>query len=166
MELILREAAAAAGLGAGVTCMVLRNCFAVHCLENGASIRALQETLGHASVNTTMEYRRCLLPAELTTVADGMPGADMPQVPVVVVLSQNDSVEASVKDCAVEEVTTVPCVASVLFDQPVAVDAVELPLRDDTGISLLDKAAAFYRLIKTHVFGRFLGMRRATVATG
>jgi hypothetical protein len=39
-------------------------------------------------------------------------------------------------------------------------------LQDDTGVSLLEKAAAFYRLIKTHVFGRFLGMRRATVASG
>jgi len=59
-----------------------------------------------------------------------------------------------------------PGVAEALFDQPVSVEALELPLRDEAGLSLLERAATFYRLLKPHIFGRFLGLQRTTVASG
>ena len=63
-------------------------------------------------------------------------------------------------------VENAPVVAKALFDQPVSVEAVELPLRDEAGVSLPERAATFYRLLKTHVFGRFLGLQRTTIASG
>jgi integrase/recombinase XerD len=41
-----------------------RHSFAIHLLENGASIRHIQEMMGHASLKTTQKYTR-IVPAEL-----------------------------------------------------------------------------------------------------
>ena len=52
----IRRAALQADLGERVSPHTLRHSFATHLLEGGASVREVQELLGHASVATTQIY--------------------------------------------------------------------------------------------------------------
>jgi integrase/recombinase XerD len=54
--LILKNYAKAAGIKSHVTPHTLRHSFATHLLRGGASIRDVQELLGHANVSTTQVY--------------------------------------------------------------------------------------------------------------
>ena len=54
--LILKGYAKTAGIDASVTPHTLRHSFATHMLRGGASVRVVQELLGHANVSTTQVY--------------------------------------------------------------------------------------------------------------
>lgn len=54
---IIRGLARDAGIRGELTPHMLRRSFAVHLLQNGADVRAVQEMLGHASPQSTLVYR-------------------------------------------------------------------------------------------------------------
>jgi len=146
-ELVLRKAVAETGILKTVTCMTLRHSFAVHCLERGDSIRALQEALGHESIDTTLLYDRCILPRGVISPLDALRQSDSKPSP------QGES-SAEVQAAAEPK---------PLFKQPLSVDRLELPFRSSTR---RDIALDFYRLLATCIRSRFLCERRATARTG
>lgn len=55
---IIKKYAADLGLAMDITPHTLRHSFAVHLLENGADLKAVQEMLGHADLSSTIMYAR------------------------------------------------------------------------------------------------------------
>ena len=75
IERIVAVCAARAGLEQPVNPMTLRHSHAVHALEDGCNVRALQEALGHRSLETTLRYLEYLLPEGFESPLDRL-GAD------------------------------------------------------------------------------------------
>jgi hypothetical protein len=71
---ILRRAVSEAAIDKPVCGMTLRHSYAVHSLQMGATIREVQEALGHSRLDTTLVYLRCMAAQGVPSPADQLPG--------------------------------------------------------------------------------------------
>ncbi len=76
LQRAVAESAAAAGLTKRVTPHLLRHCFATHLLEQGVNVRAVQQLMGHRSIETTMLYLHAMEVADgrVPSPLDSLPG--------------------------------------------------------------------------------------------
>ena len=158
IELTVRRARDIAGILKPVTAMTLRHSYAVHCLENGESIRDLQQALGHEHVKTTLQYTRCILPTDLESPIDPIKRNQ-----------REDRQQAA--DCRPQTEQDRPQTApdkksAVCSLQPVVspetLAALELPFAEPAA----DPSSRFYQLIKILITGRFLSRRRSGTRSG
>ena len=154
LERIVRDAAKTADIVKPVSAMILRHTFAVHCLEAGETVRAVQEALGHQSVETTRVYEQCVLPEDTRSPIDILQQLQGPTPPKVA--QENGAAQTTTE----HPLPTAP----TRFDLPPAVEPFELPFQ--SAPSPTSRAAAFYTLLKTHILGRFLGARRHSIRSG
>ncbi|HCE43557.1 MAG TPA: hypothetical protein DET40_08415 [Lentisphaeria bacterium] len=56
LQNMVKRAIEKAGVNKHGTCHSFRHAYATHLLENGTDIKAIQELLGHSSIETTMIY--------------------------------------------------------------------------------------------------------------
>lgn len=70
---ILEKHTRAAGIATSVGPHILRHTYAVHLIKGGADLRAVQELLGHASVNTTQVYTQLDMEEVRKKYADAHP---------------------------------------------------------------------------------------------
>ena len=144
VERIVREAAAAAGIGRPCSAMTLRHSYAAHCLARGVNVRALQEALGHARIETTLLYTRLTPPPAVSP----LDLTDASHFVIPVVLGRDGSPSR-------------PPHGESPYGAPPSLDNLELPfLANDP--KLADRAAQFCRLLRTRLRDGFLALRRAT----
>jgi integrase len=72
VERLIKAAAQRAGILKRVSPMVLRHSYALRRLMAGDNIRAVQESLGHHSIKTTLRYQACM-PPKAASPADPEP---------------------------------------------------------------------------------------------
>lgn len=135
VEIILRAAVKTVGIPKHVTSMTLRHSYAVHRLKEGATIREVQEALGHENLHTTLTYEQYLLPEKVESPADA--------------LHASRGHEPASEHIAKQTLQ--------VFSEPLTTSDIELPFA--SGFS--SAATDFYRLLKVHLWGRFLASRAA-----
>jgi site-specific recombinase XerD len=144
LQQVIREIARKAGIGKPVTAMTLRHTYAVHLLEMGVNIREVQEQLGHSQIDTTLIYQKCFLPKGARSPLDNMKVADIeePDTPVNQPPEQTQPKQ--------EHSVNLP----PLFDGQSENGGFEFPLKFHE--TPLDKAYAFYEVLKARITNRLL----------
>ncbi len=76
LQKAVKTAARRAGIDKRVTCHTLRHSFATTMLENGITIRMLQELMGHADVKTTERYTH-VMDKDISRLASPLDGLEL-----------------------------------------------------------------------------------------
>ena len=111
----------------------------------------MQEALGHESIETTQLYQRCILPEDAVS-----------PIGRVRCMQRGEPASVNAEADAADPPSVPERPTQHLFDEPLNPAPAELPFRDETRSTAASMAAAFHRLIKVHLVGRFLATRRAS----
>jgi len=149
IELTIRRARNAADILKPVTAMTLRHSYAVHCLENGASIRDLQHALGHEHIKDGRKiFRpfnpRCTLPPNLESPLDPIKRQQRTDTPSSSLRSQVSSLIPFPAPIPPFQLSAFSVSAFTQFS-PETPAALDLPFTEPSA----DLASRFYRMLKT-----------------
>ncbi len=129
---VLRKAVLRARIDKPVCAMTLRHSYAVHMLQDGASLREVQAALGLRRISNALVYLRCILPVGATSPLElfasrgdtgSSPGYSAPDIPE-------------------------PGMPAVLPFEPAE-------------MTLAERALLFYKSLRQHLRLRFLALREA-----
>ena len=157
-QLIVRRAAREAGIVKPVTCMTLRHTFAALALEDGWSVRRVQEALGHRSVKTTMRYYRCMLPPGAVSPLDLLEAGtvDGPDGHREAGRARPAGAAARATEPQAQE----GVLPAALFAQPLSVAAVDPPYAPIQGWRSGEQARRFHLALKTQLRGGYPAAHR------
>ena len=133
----------------------------MHSLAAGESVRAVQEALGHASIDTTLLCEHCILP-EIASPLAAIRALQSPSPPHPIPTSTFEMpCHATAKTGSSVRHSLSP--SRDLFKTPPSIEHLDLPFSSSAAQPM---AQLFQRLLSTHVFGRFLCKRRSTTRAG
>jgi integrase len=145
-EYVLRRAAEVARIDKPLCGMTLRHSYAVHRLQDGATIRDVQGALGLNNIHSVMMYLRCLPPAVTRSPLDMLVKYPKSSEPIPALPDNQEPITNNHLPVPSPELPA------------------ELPFRPAT-MSIAEQARLFYRSLKLHVRARYLAVRHAIDGT-
>ena len=141
----------------------------------GATIRDVQERLGHLQLETTLRYRKCSIPKDARSPRSQREIVraqvlEIGDAPCVAASAKRGQQSESLQDPSPVSSIEFPVSTSALpvppsaFDAPLSVENLQIPFSFSE--TLVDRAVDFCQALKARIVDRFLALRKGASPSG